>query len=110
MARAFQIFHQMFRQMFRQPFRNGLFSSGAALRNFLAAFIVLSGLPLATPAHPQAQFPGPVTVAMTDEALSAVSLPLEVGISPHRPTPSPEPWGSRQICCCPHGASNVTIG
>ena len=59
--------------------RKGHFPSCAALRNICATFLVLTGLTLATPAHPQTQFPGPVTVAMTDEALSAVALPLEVG-------------------------------
>ena len=82
-ARAFQIFRQLFRQTFHQLYRqlsrNGHFPYGVALMNFWAVFFVLTGLTLATPAHPQAQFPGPVTMAMTDEALSAVSLPLEVG-------------------------------
>ncbi|MCK9995697.1 MAG: VCBS repeat-containing protein [Candidatus Krumholzibacteria bacterium] len=57
----------------------GHFTSGAARRYVGLAVFVLVGLTLATPVHPQVMFPGPAVVEMTAEALSSVSLPLEVG-------------------------------
>ena len=62
-------------------FRIGHFLSGVARRNFCAGIFALAGLALATSAHSQVQFPGPVVMELTGEALSAVSLPLEAGNS-----------------------------
>ena len=54
-------------------------SSGAVRRRFCAVLVVLAVIVPATPVHPQIQFPGPVEVNLGAEALSAVSLPLELG-------------------------------
>ena len=55
------------------------YSSWAARRGFCAVLVALVGIVLAAPAHPQITFPGPEEVVLSDEALSAVSLTLELG-------------------------------
>jgi hypothetical protein len=60
-------------------FPNSHYSSRAARRCFCAALFALAGIALAAPAHSQILFPGPAEVKLDGEALSAVSLPLEVG-------------------------------
>ncbi len=62
-----------------QRYPNGHYAPGAVQRGFCAVCFALAVFALAAPAHSQVQFPGPAAVELTGEALSAVSLPLEVG-------------------------------
>lgn len=67
MKRVFQIY----------PF--GQVSSKASREFFRVVCCLLAVMAAAVPASSQVQFPGPAAVAMPGEALSAVSMPLEVG-------------------------------
>jgi hypothetical protein len=62
-------------------FRNCAFLPETARKYFCVTILVIAAMALAMPAHPQVQFPGPVVMEMTGEALSAVSLALEAGNS-----------------------------
>ncbi len=63
----------------RKKFPNLLFFPGTAALSTSVVFLALVCLISAPVAHSQVQFPGPVVIRTTSEALSAVPLPLEVG-------------------------------
>ena len=63
----------------QQMFPNRLFFQGTAPITVGAVVLVLTCLIVAATAHSQVQFPGPAVMKTSSEALSAVSLDLEVG-------------------------------